>query len=183
MIWFTSDLHLGHEKIIGYAHRPFPDAEAMGAAIVRALNERVGRDDTLWVLGDVCMGRDKPRSCASLLSRLSCRDVRLVRGNHDPHDREALLAAGFSQVEDLVEIGLGGKQRAVLCHYPLLSWSRMRHGSWMLHGHIHSEGMAHNEGERAAGMARYDVGVDANGFAPVSADELGAFLRGTQGER
>lgn len=180
MIWFTSDLHLRHENIIRYAHRPFASVEEMGVALIRSLNEYVGPEDTLWVLGDVCMGRDKLGGCSSLLSQLTCPDVRLVIGNHDTKDADALLAAGFSEVRELCEISLGGKQKATLCHYPLLSWNRQRHGAWMLHGHIHSEGRSYNEGNRRDGLLRYDVGVDANGYAPVSADRIASFFARTE---
>ena len=177
MIWFTSDLHLRHEKIISYSNRPFSDAEEMGRVILSNINERVGVDDTLWILGDVCMGREKIQGCASFLSQLVCQDVRLVRGNHDIKQLALYDGVGFSEVTDLTEISLGGKkQKAVLCHYPMLSWNRSGHGSVMLHGHIHSEGDEYNLQNRRDGVRRYDVGVDANGFAPVSADDIRRFF-------
>lgn len=178
MIWFTSDLHLGHENIIGYSHRPFENAEAMGVAIIRGINDTVGAEDTLWVLGDVCMGRDKVGSCSAFLSQLVCQDVRLVKGNHDLKDGSLMLEAGFAEVYDLTQIGVGGRQRVTLCHYPLLSWDKRAHGSMMLHGHIHSEGMGYNEENRKNGVLRYDVGVDANGYAPVSIDDIKRFFDG-----
>lgn len=179
MIWFTSDLHLRHENIIRYANRPFADADEMGRAIVENINERVAYDDTLWILGDVCMGREKLQGCESLVNRLVCRDVRLVCGNHDARDHDRLSACGFASVSDYAEISLGGHEIAVLSHYPMLSWNRMRHGSYMLHGHIHA-GPEYNERNRADGVRRYDVGVDANGYAPVSKDDIKAFFRGTE---
>ena len=180
MLWFTSDLHLNHDNMLRYAHRPFGSVEELRIALVRNVNERVGCDDTLWILGDVCMGREKPRDIASFLDQLVCRDVRLARGNHDPKDDESLLTAGFTEVCDLADVSLGSKQRAVLCHYPMLSWNRRTRGSFMLHGHIHTEGMAYNEGNRRNGCLRYDVGVDANGFSPVSGEELKRFFAGVR---
>jgi calcineurin-like phosphoesterase family protein len=79
----------------------------------------------------------------------------------------------------------------------MLDWDRAFHGSYMLHGHIHSlpaEGGAaglpapadrsnggfglrgYNEWNRDHGVRRYDVGVDANGYAPVSAEQIVAFF-------
>lgn len=52
--------------------------------------------------------------------------------------------------------------RVVMCHYPLLTWDKAHHGSYMLHGHVHST-VPVNDTHR-----RYDVGVDANDYAPVS---------------
>jgi calcineurin-like phosphoesterase family protein len=79
----------------------------------------------------------------------------------------------------------------------MLDWDRAYHGSYMLHGHIHSmpageqrvglpappdrDGggfglRGYNERNRELGIRRYDVGVDANGYAPVSAEEIVAFF-------
>ena len=48
----------------------------------------------------------------------------------------------------------------------------MAHGSWHVHGHIHSIGTAYNELNREQGLLRYDVGVDANNWEPVSFAQL-----------
>ena len=45
-----------------------------------------------------------------------------------------------------------------LMHYPILAWNRYRHGSMMLHGHIHSTG-EYNERNRVEGIRRYDVAL------------------------
>ena len=39
--FLTADLHLGHENIIKYENRPFPDKEAMDAAIIKNWNNVV----------------------------------------------------------------------------------------------------------------------------------------------
>lgn len=46
----------------------------------------------------------------------------------------------------------------------------------MLHGHIHSD-KDYNLNNKEVGIKRYDVGVDANGFRPVSVDEILCFLK------
>jgi calcineurin-like phosphoesterase family protein len=45
----------------------------------------------------------------------------------------------------------------------------------MLHGHIHSD-MSYNISNREAGIKRYDVGVDANDYMPVSIKQIEDFL-------
>jgi len=60
-------------------------------------------------------------------------------------------------------------------HYPMLSWPKDRKGSLQLHGHIH-ERMEYNLENRDAGVRRYDVGVDANSYYPVSADQIFRFF-------
>lgn len=64
------------------------------------------------------------------------------------------------------------RQKIVLSHYPMVDWQGMSHGSWHLHGHIHSCGGAYNRFNLRQGLLCYDVGVDANGYAPVSLEEL-----------
>ncbi len=78
--WFTADLHLGHENIIRYCERPFADAQTMDRSLVQGWNHTVGADDTVWVLGDVALG--KISHTLPLVSSLSGRKL-LVAGNHD----------------------------------------------------------------------------------------------------
>ena len=202
MIWFTSDLHLAHRNIISIGcGRPFDSVGRMEAYIIDAINDRVSCADTLWVLGDF-YNKGTPEKVAPYLERIVCADVRLVRGNHDrlfrntegPYRR-------FSEVADYAELAspAGDRGRFVLSHYPMLDWDRMHHGSYMLHGHIHSRPAGgagrpagprfashehgypgYNDWNRANGIRRYDVGVDANGYAPVSMDDIVAFFEGME---
>lgn len=178
MIYFTSDLHLNHGRIIELANRPFESVEEMNDTIIANINDMVGKDDTLWILGDVCMGMTKTQDAQKLLDTLVCKDVHLVMGNHDPRKRrDELLAAGFATVSDYEELRIGSHKAAVLCHYPLMSWNGSARGSYMLHGHIHASA-SYNDGNRDAGIRRYDVGVDANGYRPVSLEHITEFFIG-----
>lgn len=87
----------------------------------------------------------------------------------------------FEAVLDYLELKPGECHgtRMVLSHYPMLSWNGKRRGSIQLHGHIHA-GAAYNKRNRRRGIFRYDVGVDANGYAPVSRDEILDFFRGVE---
>ena len=55
--WFTADLHFGHANIINYSGRPFADVTAMNQALIERWNASIHPDDTVWVLGDVALGR------------------------------------------------------------------------------------------------------------------------------
>lgn len=178
MIYFTSDLHLNHARIIELANRPFGSVEEMNDTIIGNINDTVGADDTLWVLGDVCMGMTKTQDARKLLETLECKDVHLVMGNHDPRRRrDELIEAGFATVSDYEELRIGSRRMAVLCHYPLMSWNGSARGAYMLHGHIHATA-EYNEQNRRDGIRRYDVGVDANGYRPVSIERIKEFFRG-----
>ena len=41
MLWFTSDLHLGHANIIKYANRPYKDVPEMNEALINNFNALV----------------------------------------------------------------------------------------------------------------------------------------------
>ncbi len=156
MIFFTSDLHLGHAKIIDYCDRPFRDVNMMDAELVAGWWSQVEPDDEVYVLGDFAFaasGRSK-----YLLTALPGRKY-LLRGNHD---RGARASHGWEWIKDYHELKLDG-ERVVLMHYPILSWRGRNQGSYHLHGHSHGL-MSTNR--------RLDVGVDAQGFMPVSWDEV-----------
>lgn len=63
----------------------------------------------------------------------------------------------------------------VLFHYPIAEWNGFYHGAIHLHGHQHNHAVV-NYRNRDNGLLRYDVGVDANAMAPVSIQEIIAFL-------
>ena len=169
MIYFTSDLHFGHAGIIRMRSRPFADPDEMNEALVHYYNAVVHKNDTCYILGDVAHKLGQERT-AQLVKRLNGRKL-LIRGNHDGNIDESL----FDHVS-LMETISCGSQVCVLMHYPLLSWPRERHGSLMLHGHLHSD-RSYNEQNRDAAILRYDVGVDANNFCPVSFEQIRDFFR------
>lgn len=170
-IYFTADLHLGHEAIIQIAKRPFETVEEMDEALLGAINEHVAEGDELWILGDATCRIPKEKA-EELLRRIRCRRVHLVRGNHD---RDWSGSGVFASFQDYEELKAEGRKLA-LFHYPIAEWNGFFHDwSLHLHGHIHS-GPEYNEGNRAKGLRAFDVGVDANGYAPVSLEEILAFF-------
>jgi calcineurin-like phosphoesterase family protein len=61
------------------------------------------------------------------------------------------------------------ERRLVLCHYAFRTWNGIGRGALNLHGHSH--------GQLKPIPKQYDVGVDAQGFAPVSLAEILASRR------
>jgi len=159
MIWFTSDLHLGHKNIINYCERPFNDVHEMNKTILDNINNIVGVDDELYILGDFCFKGKKP---IEYRSRINCQNVHLILGNHDKTRdyRDDLGAArvdvGFSSVQEVKEI-IYCNQRIYLSHYPHRSWPASHKGSWMLYGHVHTK---LNQEDVISNKKTLDVGVD-----------------------
>lgn len=169
MIWFTSDLHLGHPAIINMCERPFGSVEEMNEVLIRNFNACVKKNDTVYILGDIAH-RTTVAEVNQWIGRLNGKKI-LCRGNHDKEYDSEL----FAGIYDFLEIAINGVSVSLM-HYPMLEWPKSRKGSLHLHGHIHSKG-EYNLQQRDAGIFRYDVGVDANGYSPVSIEQIKKFFK------
>lgn len=171
-IWFTADLHFHHKNIlVHHWKRPGGTIGATTEESIKWMNERlienwnavVGRRDEVWVLGDFSFGT--PEQKANIFHRLN-GSKHLIAGNHD---NDATKRLPWASVHDLY----AWKQkphRAVLCHYPMLTWNGAHGGAWMLHGHSH--GLL-----RAPDTTRLDVGVDCHPeHRPFHLDEIIAIM-------
>ena len=172
MLYFSADLHFAHGNIIRMENRPFHSVEEMNEALIQNWNAKVSNDDDVYILGDFTL--KGPSLAIAVLKRLHGRKY-LIRGNHDKFvDRQSFQKDAFLWVKDYFELSWQG-QYFILCHYPLLSWNGMYRGSFHLHGHQHNP-PEYNLANRAAGVRRIDVGVNAFGMAPVSIEEILAFF-------
>ena len=164
MIYFTSDLHLGHRGIIEMQNRPFKNVEEMNRVIVDNYNEVVHKNDTVYFLGDISHHMPIER-VNELLSMMKGKKI-LIKGNHDKKYAPGL----FEEICDFKAVSLNGQYFALM-HYPMLSWPKKNSGSIQLHGHIHSD-ESYNSQNKKDNVKRYDVGVDANQFRPVSVKQI-----------
>ena len=172
MIYFTSDQHFYHENMIRRMGRPFADAQEMNETLVANWNRRVGPRDEVYILGDVTM--KGPTEAETMLRLLNGKKY-LIRGNHDRFvDKAGFDFSLFERVRDYHVLRYDGR-RFVLFHYPIEEWDQFFRGAYHLHGHQHN-GPQYNRENRVKGLRRYDVGVDANSFLPVSVDEIIAFF-------
>lgn len=173
MIWLSSDQHLGHAGIIEMCGRPFQNVQEMNNTIIQNINAVVKPNDTLYLLGDVCH-KATVEEGNGLFQKIKCKNIYLIKGNHDKGWEPSL----FQEVCDYKEIHAGYKgknHRIVMSHYPFMSWNKSHHGSLMLHGHVHSK-PEYNLQMKQEGIRRYDVGVDANYYYPVSLQQILSFM-------
>lgn len=170
MIYFTSDLHLNHKAAIHMNGRPFANIDEMNETLIANINSKVTIEDTLYILGDVAYrgGVDKANQ---LISRINGKKI-LISGNHD---HKSLDPALFESIHDFLEIHADGVNISLM-HYPMVSWPKKGYGSLHLHGHQHNTA-DYNYEQHKLGILRYDVGVDANHYYPVSLEELKSFFR------
>lgn len=168
MIYFISDLHIGHKAAIRFDKRPFTDVQEMEREIILRWNEKITAEDDVFILGDIFYSyRSKP---ADFLRKLNGR-IHLITGNHNYgilKDKEAL--AYFANVDKLRMI-IDNDRRVVLCHYPLITWNMKHFGSYHVYGHVHR-----NIGEEVLFMINqeraYNAGCMINGYVPCTLEEL-----------
>lgn len=170
MIWFTSDTHFGHDKVLEFTTRPWRSMDAMIRDMIANINERVAMNDELYILGDYSF-KMTAADAYDLRKQIICKKVHLVPGNHDKDWTQPVVQGAFIVEPPICVLKVDGL-KMVLSHFPLADWQGMSHGSWHLHGHIHSGRDGYNLMNLKQGLLRYDVGVDANAYAPVGLDEL-----------
>lgn len=144
--------------------------EEMNEGIIASWNECVTPHDQVYHLGDFAFaGLDKS---TEILGRLNGTKF-LVAGNHDrDKKRKGRFLDEFGWIKNLTRIKVKYyheqearfiEAKIVLCHFPLLSWEGMQHGSWHLHGHCHGSLDKSFRGKRM------DVGIDTHpGCSPYS---------------
>lgn len=174
MIYFTSDLHLGHRAAINMCNRPFADIDEMNRVLIDNINSKIKQNDTLYILGDLCF-RIPVEEANALISQINGKKI-LIKGNHDKRYNPAL----FERIFDFLEVNLNGHNFSLM-HYPMVEWPKSRHGSIHLHGHQHNK-PEYNIKQKENNILRYDVGVDANNFFPVSIEDILLFFDVNKGD-
>ena len=169
MIYFTSDLHLGHKNVLKLCNRPFNSIEEMDACLIDNWNSRVTNNDTVYILGDLMFRNSVPPE--EYLSQLKGKK-HLIRGNHDRDwTKKVDISKYFVSNENLSFIS-DGKHRITVCHYPMMSWPHRSTNGYMIFGHIHHNTDAVYWPIIEQSELMLNAGVDINGFKPVTFDEL-----------
>lgn len=157
-IYFTSDLHLGHDGIMKFGQRKHDNTEDMAISIVEAWNAKVRKhSDIVYILGDVCFKMAHLRWLNYLNGEL-----RLVLGNHDCFDYN-VYRKRFSKVYHFHQAYKG----MVLTHVPIHpNELEYRNWRWNVHGHIH------DPAKNIDDPRYFNVNMDVIGYAPISLEEI-----------
>jgi calcineurin-like phosphoesterase family protein len=177
--WFSSDLHLCHPNVIQYCNRPFSNIQEMEQTIITNFNKVIKKDDILYLLGDICLG--KKENWVNFLNSLVCTNIIIIQGNHDATSKipKDLVLAIF----EVARLKMYGKV-FMLSHYPYRAgfwrtiFKRLNpavrekrrpidNGLWLLHGHTHGKTKLCDYHPRML-----NVGVDANNFYPISGGDI-----------
>ena len=184
-LWFTSDTHFWHQNIIQWCGRPWETASEMNDGIVELWNSVVSADDDVWHLGDFCFAGSS--QWKSLRERLNGR-IHLVLGNHDNVASQPMLSLFESVHPGLARLKVE-HQEIWLSHFPLMCWTGSDRGSWNLFGHVHTMATDPQLGSDAGRVAacrvwnQYDVGVDLNGYKPVSYSKIKTIIENGKNSR
>ena len=118
-IFFTSDLHFGHENVIRFDNRHFNTVEEMDEEMIKRWNTKVGKGDIVYVLGDF-IWKATTNEAVNIIRRLNGQII-LIKGNHDRflHNAAAKKAlAGIKDYDDIcVTLEDGTTRRCILSHY------------------------------------------------------------------
>ena len=172
-LFFTSDTHFSHANIMKFCGRPFKNVGEMNNTIIKNWNNVVGPEDTVFHLGDFAFGG--LNVWEPIREQLNGHIV-LILGNHDFKQNiqnQERLDKMFELVTQQMYIEVEG-QKVYLNHYPFLCYGgtyNKQKPTWQLFGHLHlkkgSTGLDTSRVE-CCFPYQYDVGVDLNGFTPLS---------------
>jgi calcineurin-like phosphoesterase family protein len=167
--WFTADCHFGHGNIIEYCKRPFADVKAMNNALIENWLLTVGKEDTVFHLGDFSFM--SKQATDELVAHLPGKII-FLRGNHEGHPKTII---------DSLIIRYDG-HGIMLTHYPERATPLMTtfcghiHEKWVIqyHGIIP---IYKDEKPKSKGFPIVNVGVDVWGFKPVDFETLNKFIK------
>ena len=135
MNYFTSDLHLGHEKAINFPDRKGFTLDSWADLCYDLIHSKVKKGSRLYILGDFCIGKHK--DLAKYRNRIKLKAVWLISGNHQPKDSNCKQVFG-DKFRETYECKVEGAP-TWLSHYPHLAWPKSHYGSFHLYGHLHHQ--------------------------------------------
>lgn len=177
-LFFTSDTHFNHFKIVEYCNRPFASRKEMNKALIENWNKVVPRDGIVIHCGDFMLNNSlkNEKDYDKIANKLN-GTIYLVRGNHDIiRLRENYQTKNhIVWVGDILNIQIGG-HKIVASHYPLLCFP----AQYNVFGHVHTleDGRVYGPDSpfsdflKICEYRQYDVGVDQNGYKPVAWKEI-----------
>lgn len=170
-LWFISDTHFGHEKILGFKDdsgniiRKFPSIEDHDNHIIEKWNSTIKPRDIVYHLGDVFQGQKS--NFLKIFSTLH-GSKRLLLGNHD--DGKFMAKSGQFQKVNLWRMF---RDHGILAgHVPFHeSALKLKTDRPLLnvHGHIH-----HN---LSPTVNHFNVSCEAIDYTPIHIDEITHFIK------
>ena len=169
-IYFTSDLHFGHDREFIYTPRGFKTVWEMNDTILKNWNEIVNPEDDVYCLGDLMLGNNDVGM--SYIKDLKGK-IHVVRGNHDTDVRMDL----YNKCYNIIEVTEGQFLKwngfnFYLNHYPTFTSNleksdRLKEHIINLYGHTHQKENFYNDIP-----FMYHVGLDSHDCKPVLIENI-----------
>lgn len=195
-LYFTSDLHFFHKRIIEFTGRP-TTLENLNEWIIGQCVATIPTSATTLHLGDMFFSCTNEQA-VEVLKRLP-GDWWFILGNHDNEGKLRTVVDTVNKECGTKHKVLGWyhkllvkqepkikgekwlKKQLILCHFPIEDWDSKHYGSAMIHGHVHG-GTSSHDGEGLRKIPnRFDVGIDnSHTFTPFSFDDVRKILRKTR---
>jgi calcineurin-like phosphoesterase family protein len=171
-VWFCSDHHLLHEKIIKFTNdegeiiRKFSSLNEMHETFIERHNAVVKPSDKVYFLGDVTMRYD--REFSSLITRFNGHR-RLLIGNHD-RVKGTRLFDYFEKVYTFKFFKRNSSDEYPfwLSHVPVHPNSLRHKGIANVHGHVHANPVLSEDG--TPDFRYVNVSMEAINYTPVNLD-------------
>jgi calcineurin-like phosphoesterase family protein len=174
-IFVTSDLHFNHNREFVWKVRGFNAIDEMNETIVKNWNATVGKDDHVYVLGDLCLGGGDLSVLAAnkmLIESLNGK-LHIIRGNHDTESRVRMYETCANVVDDVkwADMLCYKGYHFYLSHFPTLTGNlekeTLKQCTCNLFGHTHQTTNFYLDMPYL-----YHVGVDSHNCYPVSLDNI-----------
>ena len=167
-IWFSSDHHDSHFRILELSGRPWKDCQSMREALLKNINDAIAEDDIFYMLGDTALG--KKSNYWEFIDGIRCKNIHHILGNHDARtfiigsneERKRLLS--ISKRVDTAFYYKGKVYNFTLTHIPIDEDKRLDSRIYLA-GHWHSKKLQHDKNF-------FEVGVDSTEYKPISLDTI-----------
>lgn len=158
MYFFTGDEHYWHRNILKYCHRPFPNVEEMNERMIENSNSVVKPEDTIVHAGDFALCNSEQGR--EIIRRLTGHHL-FLNGDHD-------YWSGKRRHWEIFRFKIE-KEDLIVSHYCLRTWFKSHYNSWHLYAHSH--------GTLPSIGKSHDIGVDNNGFFPISFEQVRELMK------
>jgi len=160
-VWTWSDQHFGHNNILGFSNRPFPNIELMRECMVGNYNDVVDHNDVCIWVGDVAFLRDDAAN--EIIHQMNGYKI-LILGNHDIH-KNTVKDLHFDEIHLLttmqVPVKDGRTFDLVFTHYPMHNLPEKNVVN--IHGHEHVAFLHSMDSSR-----HINVNCELHNYRPIS---------------
>ena len=170
MLYFSSDLHLQHDKNFIYSPRGFDNISEMNISILKNFNKIITQEDDLYLLGDTFLG--DLSTGISLFNQLPGK-IHLIWGNHCTDTRKEAMSKCHNVVEVIgyANIIKYKKYHFYLSHFPTITTNFDDYQKPLIQRILCLAGHTHSK-DKFDKCGSYNVSIDAHENYPVSIETI-----------